>query len=123
MGVPTLISVIRGLARIGSVASTTLLLLFVIGSAANAAVPSTSEILGLVLFPIGVAAGMLVGWRAEFIGGVIAIGSLAGFYLWHLSIDGSFPRGPYFLLLTLPGGLFLITGVADWALRGKTRTS
>jgi glucose-6-phosphate-specific signal transduction histidine kinase len=66
-----------------------------------------SEAVGLLFFPLGILIGMVLGWRHELWGGLVTVGSLVAFYLWHAFSSGGLPTGPYFLLFALPGSLFL----------------
>jgi hypothetical protein len=84
--------------------------LFLVGEALPPhaeAVFKVRDILAMVFFPLGVCFGLGLAWRRELQGGIIAIGSVAAFYLILFLFDGRFPRGPYFFLLASPGLLFL----------------
>lgn len=102
--------VILWIARIWSLLSILLVLAFAIGESVGSKGPSPSrqEWIGLTLWPIGAGLGLLIAWFRERLGGLVALGSLAAFYLWNLLRSGHLPRGPYFLLLTAPAFLFLI---------------
>jgi len=53
-------------------------------------------------------AGMAVGWwRPALGGGLVALG-LAGFHLVSIALGHGLPRGPWFVLLSLPGLLYLL---------------
>jgi hypothetical protein len=99
---------IRWLARLWSVASLGLLLLFFIGEGFNPTLITPAEWVGLFFFPFGIAVGMIVAWRREGLGGAITVGSLLAFYAWQLA-SGDLPRGPYFALFAAPGFLFLLS--------------
>lgn len=94
-------TVVRWIARIGSVAGFLFVGLFVIG---NGGFPITVQTL---LFPVGVVAGLAVAWKYEATGAVIALGSLAGFYALEVATAGRLPRGPYLALVASPALLFL----------------
>lgn len=104
--------ILRWTARILSVASLLLLLAFATGE--DGIKPSriaVHEWLGLFFFPFGVAIGMLVGWWNEKLGGLISVASLAAFYLIYGGlVRGNMAMGWYFVLFTLPGFLFLLSG-------------
>lgn len=69
------------------------------------------RVLSLFLcLPVGLVLGTLLGWRFEAIGGGTAVGSIVCFYALQWS---SPPRGFWFLLLALPGALFLLAALLD----------
>lgn len=100
----TAVLVLRWVARLGSIASLAMLLAFAFGEPGR---PSPSEWLGIALFPIGVSLGMVAGWWREGLGGLVTLLSLAGFYGWMFAFRHGMPVGPYFLLFSSPGLLFL----------------
>ncbi len=102
---------VRWVARIGSIASGTLLLAFVFGEGVTPALLTPGEWLGLALFPGGVILGMVIGWRYEGWGGAITLVSLFAFYALDYALSGTLPQGPYFFAFALPGLLF---GVSWW---------
>ena len=102
--------ILRWIARILSIISIGFVLLFLAGEVLpphTEAVFKVRDVVAMVFFPIGVCIGLGLAWRRELQGGMIAIGSLAAFYLILFLFDGRFPRGPYFFLLASPGLLFL----------------
>ncbi len=70
-------------------------------------------------FPIGVCAGMLLAWRWELAGGLVSLVSLGLFYAGEVTLWGKWPKGPFFLIFTLPATLF----VASWLLARATGPS
>jgi hypothetical protein len=98
--------VLRWIARVWSIASFAVIAAFAFGEGGRG--PNVRELVALAFFPVGVLVGLAVAWWREGLGGAIAIGSLAGFYLWIMVLGGRPPAGPYFLLLAAPGFLFLI---------------
>ena len=110
---------LRWMARLLSVASLLLLLLFATGE--DGIKPSrvaAQEWIGLFFFPFGVALGMIIGWWNEKLGGLISVASLAAFYLIYGGlVRGSLAMGWYFVLFALPGFLFLLSGL--W--QGETK--
>jgi hypothetical protein len=107
---------ITWIARIWSLASIGFVLLFVVADALdpNSPGPTRSDWIGLSLWPGGVVLGLVLGWLRTGLGGAIATGSLIGFYLWHLLERGTFPGGPYFVLVAVPGILFLLASLLSW---------
>jgi hypothetical protein len=101
--------VIRWTARILSIISTTLLLLFMFGGreAFDVSKLTAREWLGLAFFPFGVIVGFVVAWWKEGLGGGITVLSLLAFYLvFALLWNRGFP-GWWFLVFAFPGLLFL----------------
>ena len=102
------LAIVELLARIGSVASITFLLVLFQGEMRNPSEISGGEWSGLIFFPIGVIIGMVVAWWKEGAGAAITLGSLLGFYL----VYGYFMRyhiaGWAFLVFASPSFLFLL---------------
>lgn len=103
--------VMRWLARMGSLVSVVLLLLFLFGEGLSPVQLTFAEWVGLLFFPVGVTVGMLLGWRWETLGGAITLLSLLGFYMVLYSDKGRFPEGFWFALFALPGLIFLVCGL------------
>jgi hypothetical protein len=103
--------IILWVARIWSLASLAFVLAFVIGEGFSNGTrwPTATEAVGLALFPIGVCVGLALAWLREVLGGAIATGCFVAFYLWILIVDGKFPPGPYFFLVSAPGILFMVS--------------
>ena len=72
-----------------------------------------AEAVGFAFFPVGILVGMALAWRYELVGGLVTVGSLAAFYIWHLAVSGDLATGPYFLIFAFPGILFLLAWCAD----------
>jgi hypothetical protein len=106
----TLESILRWTARTWSVASTVLLLAFTFGGREHLRL-TTSEAVAFLFFPVGVVAGFVVGWRREFAGGLITVGSITLFYLYMFAWASSRPAGPYFLLFAAPGFIHLVNAL------------
>jgi hypothetical protein len=77
------------------------------------AVFQVRDIIAMIFFPTGVVVGLILAWRKELLGGSVAVGSLAAFYMTLFLFDGRFPRGPFFLLLASPGILFVLASAAE----------
>jgi hypothetical protein len=53
--------------------------------------------------------GLILGWIREALGGWLVVGGMAAFYLLDFLFSGSFPQGGTFLLIILPGFLYLFS--------------
>jgi hypothetical protein len=106
LGLP--LAIIELLARVGSIASITLLLMLFVGEGFHPSKISTNEWAGLLFFPIGVVIGMAIAWWKEGVGSVITVGSLIGFYLVWGYIMRNHIGGWWFLVFASPGFLFLL---------------
>jgi hypothetical protein len=102
----------RWVARIWSILSILVVLVFTVGEAVggNGPRPTPQEWVGLALWPIGVCVGLVVAWFREELGGILAMGCLIAFYVWNLLHSGQLFLGPVFFLIAAPGLLFLIAG-------------
>ncbi len=98
---------LRWAGRLASLTSLLILALFLVGEDFDPGHLRAREWLLAVFFPFGVALGLILGWRRELLGGIIALIGLAGFYLVHLVLSGSLPRGWVFLALAAPAVLLL----------------
>jgi hypothetical protein len=110
----TVSTAVRWLARIWSILSIALVLVFVVGEVAGGGhgpKPTAQEWLGIALWPIGVGIGLVLAWRREALGGAIAVACLVAFYAWNLFLSGHLPRGPIFSVVAAPGALFLMTAL------------
>jgi hypothetical protein len=102
-------SLLRWSARATSIASVTLLLLFMSGEDLSKA--STRELVGLSFFPLGVIIGLVVAWWREALGAAVATLSLLAFYLiYGVLLSERMPGGPWFVIFTSPAALFF----ASW---------
>ena len=110
---PRPLVILHWIARITSLASLGVLLLFLIGESSGRPPHLTpAELFGLLFFPLGISLGMIVGWWRERLGGWIAIASLFGFYvLFQRLMIGRWPRGPWFFIFAAPGILFWFYGL------------
>jgi len=57
--------------------------------------------------------GLILAWKWERLGSWMIIGGMAAFYILDFAFSGDFPRGPFFLIIALPGVLFLISYYAS----------
>ncbi len=106
-------------ARIASIISIGIILLFFIGEGFIPAQLTLNEWLGFIFFPLGIVVGMVVAWWREGVGGFITLGSLILFYLVHFLTAGTFPKGFAWIAFTSPGILFL----ASWLIQSKMQAS
>ena len=106
-----LVTGLRWLARLGSLVSLSILLLFLFGEEIDLEQLSYAEWIGLFFFPFGVTLGMLLAWRWETTGGAITVLSLIAFYTVMYAERGYFPEGVWFMLFALPGLIFLYCGL------------
>jgi hypothetical protein len=66
-----------------------------------------TELVGVALYPGGICLGMVLAWWKEGLGGGVTVASLAGFYVLYMVTKGSLPPGWAWLILAVPGFLFL----------------
>lgn len=100
---------IHVLARVAAVASLIVLGLFVFGGDLDLSKMGARQWLLFLCFPLGVATGLALGLlRSARRGGLLALASIAAFYVVHVVGDGQWPQGPYFLLIASPGLLLVI---------------
>ena len=102
---------IRWVARLLSIASIAVLVLFFVGEgvAPTGVAPKGEEWIGLLFFPLGVMVGLIVAWWHEGIGGAIVVGGLLAFLgVYGLLLTGGVPQPLPFLAFASPGFLFLL---------------
>lgn len=102
---------LRWTARILSILSLGVVLLFAFGERLHLWNFSPHELTLFVFFPVGVCLGILAAWKWEILGGAITLASLTVFYLLHNLLSGGFPGGFAFIALAVPGFLFLLCGL------------
>ena len=107
------LAVIELLARIGSIASITLLIVLFAGEGLHPSGISLSQWAGLLFFPIGVTVGMIIAWWKEGLGSAVTLGSLLAFYLVYGYLLRNHIGGWAFIVFASPGFLFLL----HWLLR------
>ena len=100
-------TILRWTARLLSLGTLAIVLAFAFGEGT----PRAKEWLLLAFFPIGLIIGLAIAWWRELPGALIALASMAAFYLACLAASGRVPTGPYFLLLATPALLFLAAGL------------
>lgn len=100
--------VVRWSARILSIASTLVLLIFLFGEPFNVSRITPKEWAGLALFPFGVVVGFAIAWRKEILGGAITfVCVLTTCLLFVRTFSQAWP----FLVFAFPGLLFIISGL------------
>ncbi len=114
-------NIIRCVARVLSIVSIGILLLFFIGEGFNPMQLSVRDCILFLFFPLGITIGMILAWRWEMLGGIIAFVSLLSFYASHFIMSNKFPPGPYFLIFSLPGILFMLYGMFLYSAERKKR--
>lgn len=104
---------VRGLARALSVIVIGLVLLIFVGEGGSGLSRLTaSDAVLMVVFWIAVV-GLAIAWRAELLGGALAVGGMLLFCTMNWSLAGSLPKSWYFAFLALPGLLFLIAATLE----------
>jgi len=109
------LGMIELLARVGSIASITLLILLFMGEALRPSEISPNEWVGLAFFPTGVVIGMVIAWWKEGVGSVVTVASLVGFYLVYGYLFRNHVGGWAFITFASPGFLFLLHWVLSSA--------
>lgn len=102
------LAVIELLARIGSIASLTLLIVIFVGEGFHPSEISPNEWAGLLFFPVGVIIGMAIAWWKEGVGSVVTVASLLGFYLVWGYLLRNHIGGWFFIAFASPSFLFLL---------------
>lgn len=98
---------IRWTARVTSAILAALIALFFLGDDLSPSTDLTAHELVLLSLFLLVWLGLLVGWRWEAVGGLAVVGGTAAFYILEYLFTATFPRGPYFPVIAVPGFLFL----------------
>jgi hypothetical protein len=109
-------SIVRWAARLTGGSSLAFMLFFVgahIFGDSQGPAPTASERVGLAFFPTGLIVGLAIAFFRAKTGALTALASFAGFHVWHFARAGDLPAGPFFVLLTAPAVLFLISGLLD----------
>ena len=116
------LAVIELLARVGSIASITLLGLLFMGEAFRPAEISLNEWAGLLFFPIGVTIGMIIAWWKEALGSAVTLFSLLAFYLVYGYLLRNHIGGWAFLAFASPGFLFLLHWLCATLVKSTTHS-
>jgi hypothetical protein len=102
------LGVIELVARVGSIASVTLLLMFFAGEGIHPSQVAPREWVGLLFFPVGVMIGMIIAWWKEAVGAAVTLGSLLAFYFIYGYLLRYQFAGWAFVVFASPGFLFLL---------------
>jgi hypothetical protein len=65
------------------------------------------KLIGLVLYNVGICVGMILAWWKKGLEGGLTVASLVAFYILYTVTKGSLPPGWAWLILAVPGFLFL----------------
>jgi len=104
--------ILRWIARVWAALMTALIMFIFIGDAlADGIGPifnlTVREILMMVAF-LTVFVGLILAWKWERLGGWLIVGGMVAFYIIDFVSSGTFPRGGTFLMIALPGILYLV---------------
>lgn len=100
---------IKLLAKYSSLAAFLIILMISFSKGYIPQSPSMDD-LGLFLcFPVGVSVGLLVAMKYEGIGGLVTVTSIVIFYAFNSYLWGSYPKENYYLFLSSPAVLSLIS--------------
>lgn len=109
---------LRWIARISGALLGVLILVIAIGEGGFPLNRPFPETILTILF-ICTTIGLFVGWRFDFLGGILVIVGMGGFYLFHYwnSDCTRWPGGWVFPCLYLPGFLYLLSALLKHCLR------
>jgi hypothetical protein len=109
------VRIVRWIARISAGLAAALILLIFVGEGLAEGVEPilhlTARETAMMVAFAAVWLGLVLGWKWELVGGLLTICGTAAFYLLDCAFSGTFPRGPFFLVLASPGLLFLYCGL------------
>jgi len=106
-------ALVEFLARVGSVASITLLVFLFQAEMLHPSEIASREWFGLIFFPIGIIIGLAIAWWKEGLGVSITIGSLLSFYFVYGYLLQYHIGGLVFVVFASPAFLFFF----HWVLR------
>lgn len=102
------LALIEMLARVGSIASITLLLMLFAGEGLHPSQVAPREWVGLFFFPFGVIVGMAIAWWKEGLGAAITLASVLGLYLVYGYLMRYHVASWVFVVFASPAFLFLL---------------
>jgi hypothetical protein len=114
-----LVRIVRWVARLGSLASLVIVILFVIGERANPLQMGSADQLIFLCFPAAVLGGVLLAWFWEFGGAVFALAGLTAFYGSTFFLAGTLPRDWRAVAAAAPAVLFLASAMLRRLARKK----
>jgi hypothetical protein len=103
-----LLNFLHWTARVLSLAVLGFVLLFIIGEGGFNLVTMSARESVMMFFFLMTCMGLIVAWHSEAVGGLLAILSMALFYVANWIFSGHFPRGWAFAAIGLPALLFLL---------------
>jgi hypothetical protein len=106
---PRLATVLRWTARLWSLASIGIMVAFLVGEGLNPAALRFNEAMLFCCFPLAVLVGLGLAWKWPRMGGTLAVVGIFAFYALHYASSGRFPSGFAFILIALPGALFILS--------------
>ena len=104
-----LLFILRWFSRLTGFMVMGILILFILGEGVKCL--SLTEGIMFLFFPLSVALGFVIALRWEIIGGIVSIAGLIIFYILNLIMVGQLPKGPFFILFTVPAVTFIISGL------------
>lgn len=112
---PKTIKIIRWITRIWAVlVAASILFVFiatvVVGGGDSSSQFTNKDLLMMAAFILAWI-GLVLGWKWETVGGALTVGGMMAFYILNFAFSGSFPRGAFFIIIVLPGVLFLYLGL------------
>jgi hypothetical protein len=102
------LALIEMLARVGSIASITLLVMLFANEWLHPSHIAPREWIALFFFPLGVMVGMAIAWWKEALGAGITLGSLMAFYVVYGYLMRYHIGGWAFVVFASPAFLFLL---------------
>ena len=117
------IRMVRWMARVASLASLVIVVLFVIGERANPLQMGSADRLLFLCFPAAVIGGVLLAWFWEFGGAVFALAGLTAFYGSTFFLAGTLPRDWRAVAAAAPAVLFLLSAMLRRLARKKRAAS
>lgn len=108
MNIVSLLPILKWTARISSIVSIGLILLFLIADSEANLTVTLNDVILMLFFPLGVIAGMIFSWYKPGEEAKYSLFALAAFYAMHYYIAGRFPQGSAFFFFVLPSLIFLV---------------
>jgi hypothetical protein len=106
-----LLIALRWTARAWSLGSIGIVLAFILGEGLDSVTWTLRETALFCCFPLAVLAGLAAAWKWPAAGGAMVILGIVAFYMLHFAFSGRFPSGIAFILIALPGWLFILSSM------------